>query len=189
MTANYWHGKNVRLRGIEPADAELFYRWNLDSERARRLDFVWPPISQAAVREWVEQQARQRLDQDAFHWIIENRDGEPVGAIRTSDCRPHDGTFSYSVDVAAEYRRQGYASEAIAIVLGYYFEELRYQKVTVAVHADNEGSVRLHEKLGFRREGTHRRMFFTGGRYVDVLWYGLTVEEFHDLIAGWQALP
>jgi RimJ/RimL family protein N-acetyltransferase len=61
----------------------------------------------------------------------------------------------------------------------YYFEELRYQKVTVPVHGDNEPSIRLHEKLGFQREGTHRRMVYTQGRFVDILWFGMTVEEFH----------
>jgi len=37
---NFWQGKKVRLRAIEPSDAETFIRWNLDSERARHLDFV-----------------------------------------------------------------------------------------------------------------------------------------------------
>jgi RimJ/RimL family protein N-acetyltransferase len=64
--------------------------------------------------------------------------------------------------------------------LKYYFEELRYQKVTVPVHGDNDPSIMLHEKLGFRREGTHRRMIYSRGRYIDVLWFGMTNEEFHN---------
>ncbi|MCI0578583.1 MAG: GNAT family N-acetyltransferase [Chloroflexi bacterium] len=65
-------------------------------------------------------------------------------------------------------------------MLGYYFRELRYQKVTVPVYADNAASIRLHEKLGFQREGVHRRMFFTQGRFVDVIRFGMTVEEFEE---------
>lgn len=181
---NYWQGNLIRLRSIEPTDVEHFIRWNLNSERARHLDFVWPPTSRASMQTWVEDQSKQKLEHDVFHWIIENRDCEPVGSISTHDCNPRYGTFSYGIDIAPEHQRKGYASEAIQLVLGYYFEELRYQKVTVPVHSDNEPSIRLHEKLGFQREGTHRRMFYTHGYFVDIIWFGMTIEEFRSLLSG-----
>ncbi|HKR58702.1 MAG TPA: GNAT family protein [Pyrinomonadaceae bacterium] len=176
---NFWQGKKIRLRGIELSDAEYFIRWNLNSERARHLDFVWPPTSNASVHAWVEEQSKRKLENDSFHWVIENHDSEIVGSISTHDCNPRAGTFSYGIDIAPEHHRKGCASEAIQLVMQYYFEELRYQKVTVPVHGDNESSIRLHEKLGFQREGTHRRMVYTQGHFVDVLWFGMTVEEFH----------
>ncbi len=66
----------------------------------------------------------------------------------------------------------------------YYFEELRYQKVTVPVHSYNTASIHLHERLGFKLEGTHRRMGFTRGAYFDLLWYGMTVDEFQSMVWG-----
>jgi RimJ/RimL family protein N-acetyltransferase len=176
---NFWQGKRVRLRAIEPSDARFFFNWDLDSERARHLDFVWPPSSLARVTAWCEEQSKRKLDNDAFHWLIENQAGEPVGSISTHDCSPHSGTFSYGLDIAPEHRRRSYASEAVCLVLRYYFDELRYQKCNVVVHSNNEASIRLHEKLGFQREGTVRRMVFTEGQYFDALWFGMTAEEFH----------
>jgi RimJ/RimL family protein N-acetyltransferase len=38
--------------------------------------------------------------------------------------------------------------------------------------------IRLHERLGFRREGCLRRMIYTDGQYFDDLIFGLTAEEF-----------
>jgi len=178
---NYWEGNKVRLRALEPADAEHFIRWNLDSERARNYDFIWPPQSSASVQAWVDEQSKHKLVNDAFTWMIEDKHGQPVGSIQTHTCSPRDGTFSYGIDIAAEHRRQGYAGEAILIVLKYYFEELRYQKVTAWVLSDNVASIKLHEKLGFQKEGQHRRMFFSGGKYFDELWFCMTVEEFHQL--------
>lgn len=178
MSHNFWQGQRLRLRGIEPADAEHFIRWNLDSERARHLDFVWPPQSDAAVRAWVAEQSGKLLEHDTFNWVMESLVGEPVGAISTHDCQPRNGTFSYGLDVAREHQRQGYASEAIRLVLRFYFHELRYQKVTVPVHGDNPASLSLHAKLGFVREGALRRMLFTNGAYCDVVWWGMTREEF-----------
>jgi RimJ/RimL family protein N-acetyltransferase len=178
---NYWQSKNIRLRAIEPTDAETFYRWNLDSERARNLDFVWPPSSLASVQAWAEEASKRKMDGDSFHWLIETTDQTPVGTISTHDCNPHCGTLSYGVDIEKTQRGKGYAGEAIWLVLRYYFEELRYQKVTVQVHANNAASMRLHEKLGFHREGVIRRAMFEFGQYTDVIFYGLTVEEFYTI--------
>src|SRR5687767_1275319 len=103
--------------------------------------------------------------------------GTAVGLIRTHNCNHHSGTFMYGLFVAAEHQRMNHASDAIRIVLRYYFGELRYQKVTATVNAYNKGSIALHEKLGFTKEGTISRMFYSGGEYHDVHWYGMTKEE------------
>ncbi len=177
---NFWQGKRVRLRGVEPSDADAFARWNLDSGMARDVDFVWPPVSRAQIAKEVEELSLKKLEDDAFTWIMEDASGAAVGLIRTAQCDHRAGTFRYGINVAAEHRRLGYAGESILLVLRYYFAELRYQKCTVAVHADNDASIALHERLGFRREGTLRRMVYSGGEYFDVHMYGITKEEWEQ---------
>ena len=177
---NFWQGKLVRLRGVEPSDAETFARWNLDSEMARELDFVWPPVSLALVRKDLEEVSLRRLEADAFMWVVEDAAAQAVGQISTHGCNHQTGVFGYGLSVAREHRRRGYASEAALLVLKYYFEELRYQKCLVGVHSNNEASVALHEKLGFVREGTLRRMVHTGGRFYDLYHYGMLKEEWEQ---------
>lgn len=110
--------------------------------------------------------------------MIERLDGTLVGTILTHGCDRRVGTFSYGVSLAREHWRQGYATEAIRLVLRYFFAELRYQKVTVQVYAFNEGSIALHERLGFQQEGRLRRLVYTSGQHHAVLIYGMTREEF-----------
>jgi len=179
--SNFWQNPRVRLRAIEPGDAETFHRWNQDSERARNLDFIWPPVSLASQRVFAEEASRRKMENDRLQWIIETIDGTPVGMIDTHHCDHRTGNFSYGVDIAGEHRGKGYAAEAIRLVLRYYFDELRYQKVTVNVHADNLASLRLHEKLGFQREGLLRRTQYSHGCYIDEIFFGMTVEEFRAL--------
>ena len=178
---NYWQSELVRLRGVEPEDADLFWRWNQDSEMARNLDFVWPPVSFANVRKWAAAEAEKEFANDRFSWVIEDRDGAPVGFIHTHNSHPRNGVFRYGIGVESSQRRKGYAAAAILLVLRYYFLELRYQKVNVQLHSENEASRLLHERLGFVREGAVRRAIFSGGRYLDELLYGMTVEEWHGL--------
>lgn len=122
---------------------------------------------------------------DDFQWLIETLAAEPVGSIVTQACNPRNGTFSYALDIARDQRRRGYAREAITTVLRYYFEELRYQKVHVATQSDNEATIALHHSLGFEHEGTQRRMVFQGGRYLDLLLFGLSAEA----LAASRAAP
>jgi phosphinothricin acetyltransferase len=44
------------------------------------------------------------------------------------------------------------------------------------VDASNEGSIRLHHKLGFVHAGTIRQAGFKFGRWLDLAFYQLTLE-------------
>ena len=176
---NFWQNTHVKLRAVEPSDAEFFFEWNQDSEMTRHIDWLWPPSSLEMARRQTEEDARRRPTDDRLFMVIENREGERVGSISTHECDRRTGTFRYGVAVRREHQRRGYASAAILLVLRYFFEELRYQKVTVNVHANNLACIRLHERLGYQLEGRLRRMVFTGGQLWDELHMGMTVEEFH----------
>jgi RimJ/RimL family protein N-acetyltransferase len=178
---NFWQGATIRLRAIEPGDAETFFAWNLDTDTARLVDFVWPPQSLAAVRAWAERMAAQPAKDDALNLAVVDADGAVVGIVNTHSIDRRVGTFRYGVAVRPEQRGRGYAAEAILLILRYFFEELRYQKVTASVYSCNRASIRLHERLGFQLEGRLRRMVFTQGEYFDELHYGMTCEEFAAL--------
>lgn len=177
---NYWESERIRLRGLEPEDAETFQAWNSDSDMARNLDFLWPPSSLSSVTNWLDIHLKKGFENDEIHCIIETKSGDFIGIINSHDCDKRTGCFQYGLAVQAEQRRKGYASEAICIFIRYFFEELRYQKVTVAVHSFNEASIQLHERFGFQLEGRLRRMLYTNGRYHDQLFYGMTKEEFRE---------
>ncbi len=182
MVGNIWQGQRIRLRAVEPSDADAHFAWNQNSQTSRQLDRVHFPQSREATKRWAEKASDATGAGDAFHFEIETLEGELVGAIGTHDCDARTGTFAVGVAVRDEQQRRGYASEAIRLVLRYYFEELRYQKVTVQVYAFNEASIGLFAHLGFWREGQLRRMIFTRGHFFDVLIFGMTSEEFaaHD---------
>lgn len=177
---HYWQGCKVRLRGVEPADWEGFHRNDHDSEAQRLTDVIHFPRSDEAARKWAEEMAHRRPDDDSVFLAIENREGELVGGMSTSDCDRRHGTFKYGLGIFRGHRRKGYATDAITVLLGYYFRELRFQKVTTGVYSFNEASLALHKKLGFTVEGRLRRMIFTGGRFHDLVMVGMTCEEFEE---------
>jgi RimJ/RimL family protein N-acetyltransferase len=178
---NFWQSKHLRLRCVEPSDAAIFFNWNLDSEIMRSVRCkILPPQSQAQIGREIEERSQKNIQADSFLWVIEDSASKAIGSIRTHMCNPYNGTFSYGVSIAREHHRKGYATEAIQLILRYYFGELRYQKVNVQILVSNDASIALHEKLGFVREGILRRMAFTDGKYYDLYLYGMTKEEWEQ---------
>ncbi len=178
--SSYWTNGVIGLRALEPSDWEAYFAWNQDDDMSRSMYVVPFPQSQEAVRNWAEQETLRKPGDDSFRFAIVDSAGALVGDLTTHQCDRRNGTFSYGVCVAKASRRRGYARAAITLVLRYYFQELRYQKAAVSIYSFNEGSIRLHEALGFQREGRLRRMGYSDGAYFDHLVYGITAEEFRD---------
>jgi RimJ/RimL family protein N-acetyltransferase len=176
--SNSWQGKKVRLRAVEPSDADIFHEWDKDTDQARLQYMVRFPGSLEAARRGAQEGATRRPEDDNFFFVIENLEGEVVGSILTHATDRRNGHFKYGVGIGSEHQRKGYAAEAIRLLLRYYFEELRYTKALAEVYAFNEPSIRLHENLGFTLEGRLRNMIYTEGRHHDVLVFGMLAEEF-----------
>ncbi|WP_165423627.1 GNAT family N-acetyltransferase [Ktedonosporobacter rubrisoli] len=179
-STSIWQGKRVRLRSHEPGDWEHYWIWDQDSETERKDGNLAFPRSQERLKQWAQEAAVRKPEGNNWNFLIENNEGRVVGRIGTHDRNPRAGHFGYGLVIGKEHRRKGYASEAILLLLRYYFRELRYQKVTIEIASFNQDSTGLHEHLGFQLEGRIRRAGFTNGQYFDELHYGLTVEEFEQ---------
>ncbi len=173
-----FEGSKVRLRAVEIRDWEIHYEWNLDSDNGRMTDEVWFPTSPANVQSWAEREAQRGAPENNFRFQIENLAGKLVGTINVHSCNLRCGTFMYGVAILPAHQRQGYATEAMGLVLRYYFNERRYQKVNAEVYSFNRPSIALHERLGFMLEGRLRRMVYSAGTFHDSLNFGMTSEEF-----------
>lgn len=175
MSYHYWQGELIQLRAVEAQDIVFFEC--LDDEVTRNLDMLQFPRTKQNLASWFESQ-QQRMLGDAFRFMAVNREGHIVGTIDTFACNRRHGTFKYGITVAEAFRVQGFAQEMIRMVLHYYYYELGYQKVTPHVYSFNTASIKLHETMGFVKEGQLRSMLYTNGQYYDEIYYGMTKEEF-----------
>ncbi|WBW99236.1 GNAT family N-acetyltransferase [Oceanirhabdus sp. W0125-5] len=174
-----WQGEKIKLRAVEMKDFEGYFNSEeKDSESDRASFNIMLPLTEEKIKKRVENLSKSSFESDEFFFIMEDIEGNAVGNINTHSCSKRYGTFEYGLGVRRRYRGNGYAKEAIKMILGYYFNELRYQKVNVYIYEFNDKSIGLHEKLGFVLEGRLRRNYYTNGKYYDVLCYGLTKEEF-----------
>ena len=179
MGFDAWEGQLVRLRAMRPDDAEVLLEHSRDGEAQLAAGGgIQFPISVESVRRWIEETAKAPPDADDAQLLIETIAGDLVGGINPHHCNSRFGTFAYGVTVFREHWRNGYASEAIQLVLGHFFDERRYQKCTVSVYSFNEASLLLHRDLGFKEEGRLRRMIYAHGTHHDEVFLGITADEF-----------
>nr|WP_256522447.1 GNAT family protein [Halobacillus sp. A5] len=177
---NFWQGKRVRLRGVEPEDADVMFNWDGDSEAIQSVGSIPFPHSYKRLKEHVEALSKKEPESDHYSLIIESEEKEAIGMINTFDCDRRNGTFKYAILIARPYRGRGYAKEAVHLIMTYFFNELSYQKLTSIVYSFNKSSIQMHENMGFQKEGQLRNMIFTGGHYYDFLYFGITRDEFSE---------
>jgi ribosomal-protein-alanine N-acetyltransferase len=79
--------------------------------------------------------------------------------------RFQNGSLSYAA--FASTAGQGYLSEGLGLVLRYAFTELRLHRLDAAIQPDNHASLKLIQRLGFRREGYSPGMLFIDGAWRD----------------------
>jgi len=181
----FWQGEKVRLRPLRIEDAEQSFASSLDSPARQLLQLgVELPSSVELQRTTLEKYVGCKDTDGVIVLAIENLAGDHVGGISLHSRDEKNGLFSFGIVIDRGHRRQGYAAEAVRIVLRYGFWERRYQKCNSACSHTNENSIRLHKKLGFLEEGRRRRQVFFNGAYHDDVLFGMTREEFDAQESG-----
>ena len=175
----FWQGEKVRLRPLRLDDAEAAFIAGLDSPSRQALQLgVELPASVEGIRSSLEKLVDCKDADGIIVFTVETLEGENVGGLSYHSRDRKNGVFSFGVVIDRPHRKQGYAEDAIKILLRYGFRERRYQKCNSACVHTNEASIALHKKLGFAQEGRVRRRHYFEGQYHDDILFGMTVEEF-----------
>ncbi len=178
----FWQGEKVRLRALQVEDAVKKMREYTDSEGRSYIQYGMdlPPVSKEAYLEGLKPLCDFKDTSKYLIFSIVTLADECVGWLNMHTRNQRQGTFGFSVSVFREYQRNGYAEEALRILLRYGFFEQRFQKCNSECLDVNEGSIRLHEKVGFVEEGRRRRMVYLNGEFRDTALFGLLKEEFEE---------
>lgn len=170
--ATVLEGARVLLRPPTARDAAEF----LDTmNRSRRHfgHFGRPPDTRERYRRWLRSKTEKRR-----FLICRKDDGVIMGQIALGDIvrglfqNAYTGYF-----LAKEFTGQGYATEALQLVLRHAFRDLKLHRVEANIQPDNTASIALVRRCGFRKEGVSPRMVKLGGRWRDHERWAMTVED------------
>ncbi|ULG71233.1 GNAT family N-acetyltransferase [Macrococcus brunensis] len=74
---------------------------------------------------------------------------------------------------------KGLMSQSLSQIIAYSFEELALNKLELYINENNQASIRLANKHGFKLEGTIREAVKVEDTYLNQHLYGLLKSEFH----------
>ena len=175
-------GERVVLREFTMADVDAMCAYLSDDEVFRYAS--WGPLTRdettAAVREAMEAaRATPRADYELAVTLRES--GELVGQVTLKKDRYIPRIRQRTSELGYMLRRdcwgRGLATEAARLLLDFAFGEVGLHRVFAVVDEDNPASIRVVEKLGFRREARHVKDAFHQGQWFTTLIYAVLGEE------------
>jgi diamine N-acetyltransferase len=150
------NGQNVYLRALEPSDLDVLYRLENDPQTWSVSDTL-APFSKHVLEQYLQNAHLDIFIVKQFRFmIVETTTDEAVGTIDLYDFDPYHQRVAVGVLIDAEYRRKGYASEALSLLEEYCFNILQVHQIYAHIDKENSESVSLFEKHQFERTGVKK---------------------------------
>jgi RimJ/RimL family protein N-acetyltransferase len=168
-------GKSIQLRTVRQSDLQELYARHIDL--ANRGDFF--PLGFLSEIDF-----QRRFEKNGF-WekeegllLIVEEAGNMLGHIEFFETVNYldELELSYQIyDQAA--RGNGYATEAVNLLVRYLFGRQKSNRIRLIIHPENCASRRVAEKCGFTLEGTARGAWYHFGTSHDVEVYAILRDE------------
>src|SRR5579871_420413 len=165
--------ERLNLRPLNPGDARAVHLMMSDAEVMAYWD-VGKVEDPAVTGDIVQRQLNEMEAERGFFWAMEgNGDHMFVGVCDISEIDRRHARAEVGFMVGRRNWGEGYTFEAMHAVISHAAIVLRLRKLEARTHIGNVHSVRLLERLGFRREGLMRGYVDRDGERRDCLLFGL----------------
>ena len=160
----------IALRVAEPNDAENIYRWENDM-RVWRDSETRVPYSMRQIEQFLLNNNDLMSEKQLRLMIEDVENGVQVGCIDIYDYDEFNSRAGFGILIDEKYREQGYAKNAIELLMDYCFNTLLLNQIYALVLATNIGSLFLFESIGFERCGVRKQWCRTADGFVDQIEY------------------
>jgi ribosomal-protein-serine acetyltransferase len=131
------------------------------------------------VKSFLDDKSEQWNTRRAFCygiWLKTSK--QQIGQLQVKNLVWDVPSAELSYFIGSSSARQGFATEAISVILHTAFQRLAFKRMFVRIIPSNKESISLADKLGFQHEGLHRNEFRCGfGELHDVHYFSLTSDD------------
>jgi len=178
LTTPRRHG-TVAIRLVRQRDARVLQQ-ELLSNRAwlRPWEATSPdgPVS-FDMRTGVRRLLQQYRDGAGVPFVMED-DGELAGQLNVwGIARGSLASATIGYWVSERFAGRGITTASVALATDVCFDEMRLHRMEICIRPENQASLRVVEKLGFRYEGLRRRFIHINGDWRDHYAFALTRED------------
>lgn len=168
------------LREIVLPDAEAILSIRGDV-RVTRLNSGKPMQTLDEARELIMKGRQAYDDHRRIDWGIVLKAAPEAGLVGRCGFNywlRQDRRASIGYDLGYAYWGEGIMTEAVGAIVQFGFEQMRLNRIEADTDAENFGSMRVLEKVGFKREGVQREQYFEWEEFHDLVLYALLKKDF-----------
>jgi len=171
------YSERVLIRPIHSKDAlEVFsYRSNFEVNKYQN----WIPSTMEEVNRFIDKNPNAFNEPHTwFQLVIEKKDTqEVIGDIGVHFEDPQILQCELGCTINEKYQHQGFASEALKAVINHLFHHLNKHRVKASIDPRNTKSIRLMERLNFRKEAHFKESLYFRDTWVDDVIYAILQKE------------
>jgi diamine N-acetyltransferase len=168
-------GEHILLRAVEPADIDVLYQWENDTDNWK-VSNTLAPFSRFVLEQYIATAHQDIYTVKQLRLMINRSPSSqaegsmPVGCIDLFDFEPNHQRAGVGILISDKSdRRKGYASEALEILIQYCFLSLNLHQLYCNITPDNEASILLFQKHGFQITGIKKEWIREGTTFKDEL--------------------
>jgi RimJ/RimL family protein N-acetyltransferase len=169
--------EDVYLRALELSDVDRTHRWHND---ARLYDMLVSPfryVSHAAEEEWIRRKVAYSQTESQLALCLREGD-QHIGNVHLTNIDWVSRHACVGIFIgAAQHWSKGYGRQAMRLILRHAFHDLGLHRVYLTVLEDNHRAIKTYEKCGFVVEGRLRQHDFKQGRFQDLIFMGICVDD------------
>ena len=170
------------LRSIEAADNQQVFDYRSDAEANKFQG--WVPSSLEEVNAFIAKNPKEFNQSGTWFQlvIIEKLNHEIIGDIGVHFIDNGSDNFQCELGCTLNKKRygKGFATETMRATIDYLFNELDKHRIIASVDPQNTSSIKLIERLGFRKEAHFIESLLIDGKWVDDIVYGLLKSEWKE---------
>jgi len=170
---NTLHGNTIHLRALEPEDLQFLFDTEND-ESFWEVSHTQTPFSKFLLKQYLENAHLDIFEAKQLRLIIqENLNDTPVGLIDLFDFNPQHKRAGIGILIHKKYQKNGFASEALQLLIQYCFTHLNLHQLYANITADNTKSTPLFLKHKFKKIGTKKEWTYSKGKFKDEILFQL----------------
>jgi RimJ/RimL family protein N-acetyltransferase len=146
--------ERLKLSIITRDDADHVFETMNHQNVAEIISFMTWPMTREQANEWCRKSENGLAGKTEYLFIARDNDNNPVGCVGVHPRGTQKSEIGYWV--CGDKQGQGFASEMAAAAIDFAFQELENHDVWATAALINEGSQRVLEKQGMRRNGVKK---------------------------------
>ncbi len=170
------------LRKISLDDTESLFQYWSDPEVTKYLN-INPFMKIEQAYSMIQLLNHLYKKREGIRWAITLKKGKIIiGTCGYNNWIKRSSRGEIGYELGRKYWGKGYAREAISEILRYGFIKINLNRVEAFTVPEATSSIKLLQKLGFKREGILREYGFWNGQYWDENIYSLLKKDWLKMI-------